>query len=102
MKRVEIRRILPKTVFKAVLMAGAIPYTIFLIFGMISIIVGASQNGSQAIYLTVSYLIVFPLVYGLIAMLLAFSYNLLAPKFGGLIIEIEDTISEMNQNEKRI
>ena len=94
MRRVQIKRVSPKTVFKAILMAGAIPYTIYVFFAVISVVFGVLQKSGQAIYLTFFYLLVFPVIYGLIAMLLAFSYNLLAPKFGGLEIEIEDTVRE--------
>ena len=98
MKRIMIKRMLPKTVFKAVLMAGAIPYMIFLIFGIASVIINIIQNSEiTKVMYTIFYLILVPIIYGLIAMLLAVSYNWLASKFGGLEIDIEE---KTENNEK--
>jgi len=101
MKRIVIKKILPKTVFKAVLMAGAIPYMIFLIFGIISVIINIIQNSEIVkIMYTIYYLILVPIIYGLITMLLAASYNWLAAKFGGLEIDIEEKIENKEEQEK--
>ena len=93
MKRVKIKKIIPKTLFKAILFAGAIPYFLFLLFSLTSVLVGLSQNGSILnILYTIYFLLFFPLISGVMALVISISYNWLAQKFGGLEIEIEDSI----------
>ena len=98
MKRVKIKKFIPKTVFKAVLFISAIPILLFIILNIIGFEVGMPQNKDQSLSLTLLYLAFSPLVYGIVAMLLAASYNWFASKFGGLEIEIDETKDEVIEN----
>lgn len=106
MKKLIIKRFEPGSAFKAVLMAMAIPFLIFFgLLASITILSGFASGGfgSRFAYIMFSFLFM-PVMYGLIAMLLAASYNWLAPKFGGLEIEAEDNdteeaVANMTRNE---
>jgi predicted neutral ceramidase superfamily lipid hydrolase len=96
-KKLIIKRFAPGSVFKAVLMAVAIPFLIF--FGFFAFLVslggaiGDSFGSKFAFAMLVPFLLM-PIIYGLIGMLLAASYNWLVPRFGGLEIEAEDAAIE--------
>lgn len=94
MKRVKIKKFVPKTVFKAVLFISTIPILLAIILSILGYTVGTPQNIAQSLLLTICYLAISPLAYGLVAMLLAAFYNWFAPRFGGLEIEIDDTEEE--------
>lgn len=102
MKRIEIKKFVPKTVFKAVLFISAIPILFFIVVGIIGFAVGMPQNKDQSLSVTLLYLAFSPLLYGLIAMLLAASYNWLASKFGGLEMEIDEKSSEVIENKNSL
>lgn len=94
MKSIKIKRFSPKSVLKSVLIAIAIPYIIFIILMVSGMIIGRLSNGVMSESVNLSSLainlLLMPIIYGLVFMLFATSYNWLAPKFGGLELLIED------------
>lgn len=92
--RLKVKKFIPKTVFKAVLMATAIPFIIFAILFILERTLGLTLSGNNAIFLSLLYLLISPIVYGVIFILLAISYNWLAPKFGGLEVDVDDTFKK--------
>ncbi len=76
-KKVELRKIDLKSLFRAVVITMAIPVIIVLILGLV---------GGEDISLASVVLV--PVLYGLVMMLLGSSYNWLAPRFGGLIVQV--------------
>lgn len=95
--KIVVKKLIPRTIFKAVLMACAIPYSIFLLIYLVSLLLGANIGGSKAISLSIVYIAVSPLIYGLVSVLFSISYNLLEPKFGGIQIEISDLINKKHE-----
>lgn len=94
MKKIEIKKFIPKTVFKSVLFLSSIPILALIIFSIINFTVGTPQNKESSLLVTILYLVFSPLAYGLVAMVLALSYNWFASKFGELEIEISDEGNE--------
>lgn len=77
-KQVEITGINLSSLFGAVLMTLAIPLIIAALLGLMG------DAGISLLALVLS-----PVIYGLLAMLFGASYNWLAPKFGGIVIEVK-------------
>lgn len=98
MKKIEIKKFIPKTVFKSVLFLSSIPILALIIFSIINFTVGTPQNKESSLLVTILYLVFSPLAYGLVAMVLALSYNWFASKFGGLVVEISEKV--MNKEIK--
>jgi len=98
MKRIEIKRIEGKTLFKASLYIGCIPAAIFILIAIIMLLIAAATKSSYLI-LTSVYLLFYGLIYtviaGLIYWFLAFLYNTFAKYFGGIKMEIN--IEEVEQ-----
>lgn len=78
-KTITIRKLNLRSVFRTVLMCMAVPYLGLL---LIAIIRGAFNEIFPVIFA--------PLIQGAFVMLMAASYNWLAPRFGGLVIEVHD------------
>lgn len=89
MKKVIVKRFTPTSVFKTVAMAVAIPFMLFFCIAVLISLFGINSNGVNA-FAVIFPFIIMPIIYGLVFMLFAASYNWLAPKFGGLELEIED------------
>lgn len=87
MRKVRIKKFSLTSVFKSVIMALVIPYTIII---FIFILMSAQNYSGKSIVTLLIPIIIAPVIYGLVFMLFAASYNWLAPKFGGLEIEIKD------------
>lgn len=77
----------PKSAFKTVLISMVISYAIFLLAAVAG---GVLEQGLGYTLGTMLPLIMAPVLYGLIVMLFVASYNWLAPKLGGLLVEIKD------------
>lgn len=99
MKRIEIKKFVPRTVFKSVLFLSSIPILALIILNIIQFAAGTPQNKESSLLITIFYLVFSPLAYGLVAMLLAVSYNWFASKFGGLEVEINEKGNEQRDNE---
>jgi ABC-type molybdate transport system permease subunit len=87
LKKIEIKRFEPKSAFKTVLISASIPYIVFFSMMVIS---AALNNQIEKTLLLILPVILAPVLYGLVALLFVASYNWLAPKLGGLIIETND------------
>lgn len=106
MSKVKIVRFIPDSVYKTIIFASVIPWIIWFIGVFISTVVKtiSSQNAGSAAKLIATLLPLFlwPILYGLVFLIFIASYNWLAPKFGGLEIEIEEIekITEEDLNTK--
>lgn len=95
MKKLQVKRFAPKSVFKSLLWAIAIPYIVIVPIVILCMIYSISSSGGFKILGTILYLLLIPIIYGLIFMLFAASYNWLAPKFGGLEVSVEEKDEEI-------
>jgi ABC-type sulfate transport system permease subunit len=106
MKKVTIKRFTPGSVFKSVLMAITIPFIFFFGLFLLIVLIGGSYSNETgtglALIVIITPFALIPVIYGLMFMLLAASYNWLTPKFGGLEIEAEDdSIEEVKEEEQK-
>ncbi len=100
MLKLEIKNINAKSVFKSFLMASAIPAIIVLVIMIVVVAVTlaspydnpGNNSGSGGLLLTIGYLLLYPILFGLLGILFAFSYNWLAKKFGGLRITCSESV----------
>jgi hypothetical protein len=76
-KRVRLTQIDLKSLFRAVIITSVIPLLIYLALALLS--------GS---FVSVLQVVLAPVTYGLVMMLLGASYNWLAPKYGGIEVEV--------------
>lgn len=94
MKKVKIVRFVPDSVYKTIIFASVIPWIIGFVIVFISTVVRtiSTHNAGPAAKLITTLLPMFlwPILYGLIFLIFIASYNLMAPKFGGLEIEVEE------------
>jgi len=91
MRKMEIKRIGPRSAFKATLYLASVPLALFLVVGLLLSVIGASIGNTNLLmvgipYIFMSFVMIF--VYGLISMLASLIYNKFAGKFGGLEIEV--------------
>lgn len=98
MKKIEIKKIYPASMFKSSLYMSALPLAIIAFIGLIITIIGAALQNEILLTIGLPYLgfpIVMLFVSGFINMLMAFIYNFFSRKFGGLELEI----AEKNEEE---
>jgi len=89
MKKFEVKKIGVKSMFKVTLYMMVIPAIFMLIAGIVILSFSSLDSGFRTvgiIYLLFPILIV--AIYGPLAMLMAWIYNVLAKKFGGLKLEL--------------
>ena len=92
MKIVRIKKFNVKSVFKSVLLAFAIPWTIGVIILVLSAIASTITSRPLDVEQAIGSIIPFifmPILYAAVAILFVLSYNWLAPKFGSLEIQID-------------
>lgn len=91
MQTVKIKKIRVKSAFKAILLALTIPWGIGVIIFILSAIATYTSKSLsvEQVIGSIIPLLYMPIIYAAVAILFVFSYNWLAPKFGGLEIEIE-------------
>ncbi len=92
MKRVEIKNIDAKSIFKVTIYVMIIPMVILMILGLIML---SLSNEDPALKIVgIIYLVGMPVftvvIYGPLSMLTAWIYNKLSSKFGGLEILLSD------------
>lgn len=93
MKKLEIKSIGVVSAFKATLYLSIIPMALIFLIGFIMLLIGILVQEYAVLGIGIAYMImpIFMLfMYGLIAMLGALIYNLLAGKFGGLEITVKE------------
>lgn len=108
MKKIEVRSLGVKSLFKTTIYIMIIPAIIMLFFGIIMLVMSLFIDDFEIKFLAYTYLllpIVVTVIYGLISMLIAVVYNGLSKNFGGLVISINDkneknTIKEMKDIEE--
>jgi uncharacterized membrane protein len=88
----EIKRIGPRSAFKATLYIASVPLALLMVIGVLLTIVGASIGNTNLLiagipYIVMSIFMVF--IYGLISMLASLVYNKFAGKYGGLELEVQ-------------
>lgn len=98
MRRIEVKKVAPVSVFKALMYLMVIPMGILFLIGVISALVGVALGETEVLWFGIAYTFV-PFImlgiYGLLSMLIALIYNLFAGKFGGLVL----TINELDKKE---
>ncbi|MTI67680.1 MAG: hypothetical protein FH753_13925 [Firmicutes bacterium] len=93
MKRIEIKKLDVKSVFKVLIYFALIPGVIMVLIGCIATFIGFITQESMAIFIGVGYMlmpILLVVFYGAFGSLFALLYNGLSNKFGGLELFIED------------
>ncbi|MDW7675520.1 MAG: hypothetical protein SCK28_13410 [Bacillota bacterium] len=99
MKKVEVIRFEPKSIFKVIMYMMILPTVILLTIGLIILFLGLFTANTELLIVGAMMIIGYPLVLlifqGLIGMLAAFIYNKFAERFGGLELQLnENTESE--------
>ena len=92
MRNIEITNISKKSIFKTTIYLLSIPLALMMVVGLITIIVSIMIGEPQGLIFGIPYLImpvVIILIYALMSMLVALVYNMLAKRFGGLVLTIE-------------
>ncbi|MTI71308.1 MAG: hypothetical protein FH751_13745 [Firmicutes bacterium] len=93
MRRIEIKKLDVKSVFKILIYFALIPAIIMVLIGCIATFIGFITQETMAIFIGVGYMfmpILLVVFYGAFGSLFALLYNGLANKFGGLELFIED------------
>lgn len=109
MIKLEVKSINAKSVFKSALMASVIPAIILLAIMVVVFLLTGSvlYDSNGGLLLTIFYLILTPVLCGLMGMLYTASYNWLAKIFGGLKVtcselELESIIDAETKNKLKL
>jgi len=93
MRKVEIAEITPMSAFKATIYILIIPFALMMLIGLFMVMIGIMTDQSAILFAGLVY-VVMPIIligiYGVICMLIALVYNLLARKFGGIELIVKD------------
>ncbi|MBP3965099.1 hypothetical protein [Paenibacillus lignilyticus] len=93
MRKVEIREIGTKSMFKTTIYLMIIPMALMAFIGLMITIIGAATGKGTLLVVGIPYLVIpFFLVffYGALSMLVALVYSAFAKKFGGLELTLVD------------
>ncbi|WP_432664087.1 hypothetical protein R9X47_26595 [Wukongibacter baidiensis] len=93
MKKLELKKITPKSAFKVTLYFAIIPVALMILVGIIALLIGiGTRNGGVAMfggaYLIAPIFMFF--MYGAFAALFALIYNVASNRFGGLEIVVDE------------
>lgn len=93
MKQLEIKKVTPGSAFKVTLYFAAIPVALMILVGIIALLIGIASGNRGAAMFGGMYLIapaIMFFVYGAFSALIALLYNVLANRFGGLEIVVDE------------
>jgi len=98
MRRLEIKNLIPGSVFKTFIYLMLLPSAILILVGLIMLLVGIFTKNIEIAIIAVVIAIIYPVIligiYGGLAALQALIYNLCAKKFGGLKMLVEENTEE--------
>lgn len=93
MKKLELKKVTPKSAFKVTLYFAVIPLALMILGGIMAVIFGIASGYNEAIIIGAVYAIL-PVVmfflYGAFGALFALIYNVASNRFGGLEIVIDE------------
>ena len=99
MKKMEIKKVTPKSVLKVTMYMMVVPAALCFIIGMITALVGVLLQEMETFWIGIGVAVGYPIllvaIYALFSALIALIYNLLAGKFGGL----ELVVSEKDEHQ---
>lgn len=94
MKKIEIRKIGPLSLFKTMMYMVSILLVFMMVIGLITLLIGAVTGSIEAVIfgliMLIGYPVMFAVIYGIFGTLMALVYNWLAGKFGGLELTIDE------------
>ena len=100
MKKIELKKFGVGSLFKVTMYMLIIPVALLLIVGLVMILIGIAIQDFElvgiGIFVGIGYPVIFVLMYALFGAIMAWIYNWLAGKFGGL----EFTINELDENKQ--
>lgn len=100
MKKINIKRLSLRGIFFGILSSLGGPTIIIgicIILGNLSV-----SEGKIGMMGMICYILMVPIVYGLVGMAIGLSYNWLSPKIGGFSIEIEEELENISQEIREI
>ncbi len=94
MKKIEIKKVSPGNLFKVMVYFLVLPMAIMLLVGMVVGLIGIVTGNMgiifMAAFLGLGYPLLFIVIYGVMALLQTLVYNVLASRFGGLEITVDE------------
>ncbi|QZY53679.1 hypothetical protein [Crassaminicella profunda] len=100
MKELEIKKVKAGSAFKVTMYFAIIPVIIMIIVGIIALLIGAVSGSKEPMFFGIGYMIMSVLmigIYGAFGALFAVLYNVLAGKFGGLEVVIDDQQEDLKE-----
>jgi len=103
-KKFEIKKIKALSLFKTFLFLAVIPAVILMLFGIVLMAMGVMANDDELVYEGfvgyVANTVLMTLLYGLLTIPVALVYNFLAGKFGGLKLELSESVDTKEKEEE--